>query len=579
MPAIPDAKVDEVRNATDIVDLVSRYIPLKRSGSGFMALCPFHAEKSPSFHVRPATQTFKCFGCGKGGNVFHFLMERERMTFPEAVRMLAKEAGIEVGAEERDGDSGQRERLFAALEWACRFFEAHLRSPAGAKAVEYLKRRKITGESAKTFRLGCSPEGWSGLLAAARKARIDDQVLIEAGLVRPGRSEPYDYFRDRLIFPIFDVRGRVVGFGGRTFGDEEPKYLNSPDTPLFHKGSMFYALNFARDEAGRRNRIGVVEGYTDAIMAHQHGVKWLVAGLGTGLTPEHALLARRYAERVDLVYDGDAAGIKAAERALSAFLEVEADVRVVELPGDLDPCDFLVERGGEAFAAALENSTEVFDFLLSRTAAKHDLGTLHGRIAAVDSVLAVACRAVNPVRRDLLLRRTAERLAVPEAAVRERLRAVAPRGGEIRTGPAPAPAAPDTVLPAERLLLEAAAFDPRQAAVLRDEWPPERFASPRARAVAGAILAAAADLPDYSPADVAGRLSDPAAVEFFAALAAEGEGKRDFARQARDCLAALREEEERARLREALREAAGRGDEDERRRLERELFQRKARGR
>ena len=580
MPQIPSSKIDEVRAATDIVDVISRYIPLKRSGANFVAVCPFHPDKSPSLTVWPSTQTFRCFGCGQGGTVFHFLVERERMSFPEAVRSLAREAGIDlgIGGEKREDREG-REGLYRLLEWACRFFEAHLRSPEGAKAVQYLKNRKITGESAKLFRLGCSPNAWGALRDAARRAEFNDDQLSHAGLIRTGDREPYDWFRDRLMFPIQDVRGRVVGFGGRTFGDDEPKYLNSPDTELFKKGGMLYALHLARDEAVRQHRLGIVEGYTDAIMAHQHGVKWIVAGLGTGFTKDHAVLVRRYADRVDLVYDGDAAGVKAAERAVDAFLDVEADVRVVSLPDELDPCEFLVERGPERFSEMLGQGTEVFDFLLSRAVARNDLSTTHGRTAAVDYVLTAVAKVANPVKREIFLHQTAEGLSVSEKAVRSRLKAVTPRAGMLRTGPEPPPAAPEEDPLAERLLLQAVLHDPSLAGRLAEEWPPSSFRGAGTRALAGAVVAIAGEKEDWSATDLAARLPEPALAGLLMALVTEGEGKEDFGKQFADCLEALTREVRIREAKERLRAAIERGDDEERGEWERELFrlQRKTR--
>jgi DNA primase len=580
VPQIPPSKIDEVRAATDIVDVISRYIPLKHSGANYVAVCPFHPDKSPSLTVWPGTQTFRCFGCGKGGTVFHFLVERERMSFPEAVRSLAREAGIDLGIdggkpEDREG----REGLYRLLEWACRFFEAHLRSPEGAKAVQYLKNRRITGESAKLFRLGSSPNAWGALREAAHRAGFSDDPLSRAGLIRSGDREPYDWFRDRLMFPIQDVRGRVVAFGGRTFGDDEPKYLNSPDTELFKKGGMLYALHLARDEAVRLHRLGIVEGYTDAIMAHQHGVKWIVAGLGTGFTKDHAVLVRRYADRVDLVYDGDAAGVKAAERAVEAFLDAEADVRVVSLPDELDPCEFLVERGPERFSEMLGEGTEVFDYLLSRAVARNDLSTTHGRTAAVDHVLSAVAKVANPVKRDILLHRTAEKLSVSEAAVRSRLKAVTPRGGMLRTGPEPSPAAPEEDPLAERLLLQAVLYDPPLAGRLAEEWPPERFRGAGTRALAGAAVAIAGERKDWSATDLAARLPEPALADLLMALVAEGEGKVDFGKQFADCLEALTREVRVREAKERIRAAIEGGNDEERREWERELFrlQRKTR--
>ncbi len=576
MSLIPESKVDEVREATDLVDLISRYIPLTRSGSTFKAPCPFHQEKTPSFHVWPETATWKCFGCGKGGNAFHFLMEKEHLDFPEAVRALAKEAGIEIEEGERSPEaSGDRDRLYETLEWACRFFQARLRSPEGGKAVEYCRHRGISGETARDFRVGYAPAGWRNLLSAARVERIPDDLLARTGLIRTGEREPYDWFRDRLMFPIQDIRGRVVGFGARAFGDDEPKYLNSPDTALFKKGSTLYALNLAREEVLKGRRIGIAEGYTDVLMAHQHGVKWLVAGLGTGLTAEHATLARRYADRVDLIYDADTAGARAAERALDAFLAVDADVRVVQLPGGQDPCDFLTNFGKEPFLERIEKGREVFDFLVDRAGERHDLETLNGRIEAVDEVLASVAKTGNKVKRDLLLMRVSEAFKVTESAVRDRLRLFSGRRGAVETGALAVTAEVDEA-PEERFLIEAVVLGDGLAERLARDWPPEKFRHRIYRQIAAEVVSLVQAGGAFEPGAVVGRLADPDAGGVLATLLSESSGKRHWERQYEDCLRKLNLDSRLDEIREALAAARSAGATDEIHDLERELFRLRA---
>ncbi|MHC4469976.1 MAG: DNA primase [Planctomycetota bacterium] len=577
---IPEEKVDEVRHATDLVDLISRYIPLRRSGSGFKAACPFHEEKTPSFHVWPETQTWKCFGCGKGGSAFHFLMERERMTFPEAVRALARDVAIEIepASPEEQRGRADREKLYEILEWTCRFFESRLRAPEGRAAVEYCRSRGIEGATAKRFRIGFAPPGWRNLADAAGRKNIPESLLSLAGLLREGNREPYDWFRDRLMFPIGDVQGRVIGFGGRALDDSEPKYLNSPDTPLFKKGRTLYALDVARDEVLKERRIGLVEGYTDVLMAHQHGVDWIVAALGTGLTREHAVLVKRYADRVDLIYDADTAGVRAAERALDVFLEFEADVRVTELPGGQDPCDFLLSKGREEFLGSVEEGREVFEFLVSRAGDKHDLETLTGRIAAVDDVLASVARTQNEVKRDLLLMRVAERFQVPEASVRERLKVFAGRREGFETGPGFAPPEWEEA-PAERLVVEAVVFRPALAERLREAWPPDRFRHPLYREIARRAIELFGGNGPVDPSMLVARLEDASAAETLAGILEEGKDKKDFEKQFTDCVERLRRDARLSETRAAIERAKSRGDEEERRELERELFRLRGRRR
>ncbi|MEN8149746.1 MAG: DNA primase [Planctomycetota bacterium] len=572
MPLIPEDKIDAVLSATDLVVLIERYLPLKRSGSTFKACCPFHGEKTPSFHVWPETQTWKCFGCGRGGSAFQFLMERERMEFPEAVRALAQDAGIELGVSDGPGD-GRIQAVRDVLEWACRHYQKLLRTDAGRVAVEYCRNRGITGETAQRFRLGYSPDGWRGLIEAATRQGFPMDVLEQAGLIRPGKHEPYDWFRGRLMFPIQDVRDRVVGFGARALDDSEPKYLNSPDTAVFKKGKMLYALNLARDEAREKKRLGLVEGYTDVLMAHQQGVRWIVAALGTGLTREHAALARRYADRIDLIYDADTAGTRASERSLDVFLGERVDVRVAELPAGLDPFDFIVEHGIEAFVETLDAGREVWDFLIARAGVRNDLSTLNGRVAAVDEILAVVARIEDELVREEVVKRVAEEFRVEERTVRSRLGAFSGRSDAVETGAA---YAPDELPEAreEAMIVEAVLGVPALAARLEAEWPPERFGHPQYRAIADVLAAFARDERSIEEGSVAARIPDPATAAALAEIGAAGRGKKkeNLTRQFEDCVGALAVRREMVGAEEALARARADGDREEEARLRRELF-------
>jgi len=578
LPLIPEDKVDAILQATDLIDLISRYLPLTRSGSTFKACCPFHEEKTPSFHVWPETQTWRCFGCGRGGSAFQFLMERERLTFPEAVTTLARDAGIELGVSESGGGDGRVQQVRDLTEWACRFYESRLRSPDGRKAVDYCRSRGITGETAKTFRLGYAPDGWRGLFDAARRKGHSPALLELAGLVRPPRNEsqePYDWFRDRLMFPIQDVWGRVIGFGGRALDDSEPKYLNSPDTPVFKKGTTLYALNLARDEAMREKRLGLVEGYTDVLMAHQHGVRFIVAALGTGLTREHAGLARRYAKRIDLIYDADAAGARASERSLDVFLGEAVDVRVVELPAGLDPCDFIVERGVEAFRDALENGKRVWEFLIDRAGTRHDLTSVNGRVAAVDEILAVVARIEDEFVQGDLVRELSGRFHVEEKTVRARLAAFSGRREMVETGP-DYEAVDLSYAREEAEILEAVLGAPALAAEMAAEWPPEKFVHPQYRAIAEVLAALVRDGRPIDEGAVAARVQDPAASALATAVGAKGRAKKNLEEQFSGCIANLKNREALDDAETALQGAVASEDREEEARLRREVFRLRA---
>ena len=318
MASYSPATLDEIRAGVDAVDLVGRFVNLRKAGQNYKGLCPFHSEKTPSFMVNPKKGIFHCFGCGVGGDVFGFLMRQDRLSFPEAVRVLAKQAGVAL-PEDRGGpaagDSG-REELYRVMEAAAAFYTERLWAAGGERAREYLNKRGIASDVARRFGLGWAPEGWETILAALKPSFTED-ALISAGLLVTRENKPgtYDRFRGRLLFAIRDLQGRVVAFGGRGFGDEQPKYLNSPETPLYSKGNLLYAADLARDTIREKNRTLIVEGYVDCLMAHQHGFTETVAALGTAFTAAQLGILRRYCDEVITFFDADAAGQKAAERA------------------------------------------------------------------------------------------------------------------------------------------------------------------------------------------------------------------------------------------------------------------------
>ncbi len=425
---IPDDIIESVRQAVDITDLVGRYVGLKRSGRSFKGCCPFHDEKTPSFHVWPETSTWRCFGCGKGGNIFGFLMEREGLAFPEAIRQLAKDVGIEIEAQspQARARADHLQRLRDLHEWACAHFEAALRGPRGEPARAYFTRRSITSETAGSFRLGYAPPGWDNLLRAAAESEWSEDELVEGGLVirreeEGGRKKLYDRFRDRVVFPIADAQGRVIAFGARTLGDDEPKYLNSSDTPIYTKGQHLYALHHAKQGMMKTGEGAVMEGYTDVIMAHQAGWPVAVAGLGTALTHEQAQKLSRYVKKLWLVYDGDKAGRRAAEKAIPEFLPEDLETRVALLAPGKDPADLVVEGGIEALKDALAEAPDAFEHLVATSAAQYDATTVPGKAAATEAVLESLVAVRDPIRRALYVRRTSDAFGVPEAVVVERL--------------------------------------------------------------------------------------------------------------------------------------------------------------
>ncbi len=438
--AIPQETIDAIRERTDIVEIVSRYVELRRSGRNLRGLCPFHQEKTPSFYVDPERQMFKCFGCGQGGNVFTFLMEMEGVSFPEAVRTLGRECGVEVS--ERPGRAQRRElndRLYAANRFAARFYHDRLvRSPGARAAREYLESRGFDRDVWVHFGLGYAPPSWDALGAAARRAGIPAEDLEAVRLVLPARSGRgrYDVFRNRVIFPIVRPGARVVALAGRALGDEEPKYINSAESPVFEKRRTFYGLDRARDAIRERGEALVVEGYTDVIRLHVTGFEHAVAVCGTSLTPEHARALRRITRRAVLMPDGDEAGQRAAVGAGAALLAAGLDVGVVRLEPDDDPDSAVRRLGRDGIEKTLGAAIDYFDFLdyIVRERARSAREREAVARRAIDALAALD----DPVRRDVVLGRVADVLAINPDDLRERVQRAARRGQKpVDGGPGP----------------------------------------------------------------------------------------------------------------------------------------------
>lgn len=407
--------IDRTREASDIVELLSEYISLKKAGKNYTALCPFHSEKKPSFYVSPERQIYHCFGCGAGGNVYTFLIEMEKLSFPEAVRLLAKKSGIRL--REPDKTSGPREAIYKANEWADDFFfETLAGKESGKRGRDYVKKRQFGKTLIEKFHLGYSPSSWDGLKSAA-KSKSED-VLVRAGLlVKSESGRTYDRFRDRLMFPIRNLSGRVVGFGGRSVGDSTPKYMNSPDTAVYRKGNILYGLWEAKQEIRKSGRAIMVEGYTDLLSLRSVGIEEVVASLGTALTDGQAKLLARYTEAVVILFDADTAGNEAAVRSLDILLEHGLDVSVVSLPGGHDPDSFAREKGGEVLLDLIKSPLTFFDFKLGLLKKKYDMSKVRAKADAIKEIASSLVKIPDIVKRDLWVRELSERLSVSEDAL------------------------------------------------------------------------------------------------------------------------------------------------------------------
>jgi DNA primase len=418
---IPERTIDEIRDRTDVLALIGKYVSLKKAGRNFVGLCPFHAEKTPSFSVNPEKGIYKCFGCGKGGNAITFLMEVEGMSFTDAVRDLGNRCGVRIpaGSETRQRADDKSAALYTVNEEARSYFAENLKSPGAAKAVEYLKKRGLDGQTARLFQIGYAPVGWDGLISYFRRVGRSEKLLVSAGLAVEGDRGAYDRFRDRIIFPIRDHRERCVGFGGRVLGPEEPKYLNSPETPVYHKGEILYGLDITREEIRKAGRAVVVEGYLDLIALFQAGVRNVVATLGTALTKEHLERLKKYTREVVLIFDPDEAGMKAAERTLPLFGEGSVYAKAALLPAGLDPDDFVRKNGADAFREIVTGARDLFDFSIERVFTRHDLTTARGVSVALEESAYIVALMRKKADQDICIGKVTERLRIREESVRE----------------------------------------------------------------------------------------------------------------------------------------------------------------
>ncbi len=439
MALIPEETIERIKAATDIVELIAEHVQMRHAGRNWLGLCPFHNEKTPSFNVNPELQIYHCFGCGVGGDVVKFLQEIDKVSFVEAVAFLGERAGIPVPR--RDGNAAEDERndqLFRANELAAKYFHYMLRQPAGADALRYLHQRGMTDEIIDDFRVGYSLPGWSNLLEMAGRRGFSAPVLEQAGLVSQGQKgrSHYDRFRDRVIFPITNLSSRTIGFGARALRpDDQPKYLNSPETPIYHKSDVLYGMSRARDSIRREGTVIVVEGYMDVVSLVQGGVTNVVASSGTAVTAPHARLLARYAERVVLLFDGDDAGGTAAERGVEVLLGTEIDTRIVTLPDGQGPDSYVRrDQGADELRQLIEKAPPALDIYLDRMAAGVDLNSVTGRARAIERLLPLTAECKDEVRRNLMLRRIAQRFDVDENALRTDLAAAQSRPAPRRRG-------------------------------------------------------------------------------------------------------------------------------------------------
>lgn len=502
MTRLPELFIQQVLQATDIVELIGRYVALKHKGREFVGLCPFHEDKNPSMYVSPAKQIYKCFACGAGGNAAQFLMGYEKLSFPEAIRSLADSANIPFPrdyAPDNVAGGMSKNDLVTVTEFAAEYFQRQLHEPAGKDALEYAQNRGLTGESIEKFSIGYACDSWEAFLATGRRRGFSEEQMVAAGLIRrrDGKSGCYDYFRHRLMFPIRDLSGRVVAFGGRALAkDERAKYLNSPESVLFDKSRLLYGLASARESIVQCKQAVVVEGYLDVLLPHQAGVTNVVATLGTSLTEGHVRLLGRYAQEVVLVFDADVAGAAAAQRALELFLAQRMHVRVATIPAGKDPCDFCLAEGGEAFRQLIDQAPDALQYVwdqqfVAYTSAE---GNLAERNRLIEEFLTLvvssgAYGAIDGIRQQSLAQHIAHILNVPAADITQQMRRLGRKTRPARNMPPPAPGrAPlGVTMDAERVILEVLLDEPELFDHAAERIDPADFRDAMLRSLADRI--------------------------------------------------------------------------------------------
>ncbi len=474
MARFADDTIEQVRERADIVEVIGAHVRLRRSGRNFIGLCPFHNEKTPSFSVNPERGFFHCFGCGAGGTVFNFIMKVEGLSFPEAIESLARRYGIRLPERgEGGGVSAERNELFRTNQVAAEFFSHVLwNTPDGAAARDYLKSRGVSAETARAFMLGYAPARPATLARALEKRGLAERGLKLGLLKRENEGAPYDSFRARVTFPIRDAQGRVVAFGGRILENRQPKYLNSPESPLYSKARTLYGLYEARQAIAQSDRVIVVEGYFDVIALWQAGFRETVASCGTSLTVEQLRALGRYSRNVMACFDGDEAGRKASLRALEVFLEAGLLGRGIFIPEGFDPDTLMAKRGAAAMEELIAASELLIDYFL-REQAREAKGSVEGRARAAERVAAALQRVANPFEMDLLARKAADVLGVGEDTLR---RAARRRGAVLRRAIAPVVSPGDAASKAEFGLLAIALLRPELREELRARCAGEDFA-------------------------------------------------------------------------------------------------------
>lgn len=579
MGYIPEELVEEIRLRNDIVDVVSDYVRLKKQGRNYVGLCPFHSEKTPSFMVHPDNQVFHCYGCGEGGNVFGFLMKKEGFTFPEAVKLLADKSGIKLPDPQNPAEHKNlklREEAHRLNELARDFYRYVLiNHEVAGTAREYLAKRGISPEVLEIFQLGYAPPGWDNLFSFLKKRGYQETQLEKLGLItaRPTGTGYYDRFRHRLMFPIWDSRGKVIGFGGRVLDDSLPKYLNSPETPVFNKSFQLYGLHLAASQIREQDEVVIVEGYMDVITAYQFGIKNVVASLGTAFTREQGKLLMRYTQNVVISYDADTAGVSATLRGMEILQEMGCRVKVLSVPEGKDPDEYIRNNGPEAFRGLVKNQAQsFFDYLFSRVLEKNDFHNIEGKVKVVSEIIPSIIKLHSEVEKEQQVKKVAETLGLKAESIWSEIRKylqksrnfrpdrdkiVKKRDNNIDSAPVQMTASlfsrGDARRKAEEGLVYCLIHYPDLISRVEGQIGVNFFRRPEYLNIINILIEVSKSMQSWEPAMLYNYIRDEAAGKVLTGLINREVPLKDPGKFLEDCIAAVREDETRIRREEILK--------------------------
>ncbi len=583
---IPDNILEDILSRVDIVELISGYIPLKRAGRNFRALCPFHHEKTPSFMVSPDRQIYHCFGCQAGGNAFNFLIQYERLEFPEAVEALAKKVGVSLpqGQKQDDKTASLITQLYKINELAALFYESNLNSSSGLEAKKYLLKRGINESAVKLFKLGYASRNWDALINHLRNKTINLSLLEKAGLIlaKDGGGY-YDRFRDRIIFPIFDIKSRVLAFGARVVPDADkaagedasPKYLNSPETPIYIKGRNLYGLNLAKDAIRENDCVVIVEGYLDFIMPYQEGQKNIVASLGTALTIEQARLIKRYTHNVVMVYDADDAGQMATLRTLDIFIEEGMTVKVVSLPEGFDPDLFVRKNGIGNFKEKINQAENLFDYKLRILKSRYSTKDIEAKALISSEMLLTINRFKNAILKAEYVKRLAQELDIKEDALLQELNKIKETKTYPDLGTQGSIKKPANINPTEKLLIKLMLEEEELISHIRDRLEPADFQDERASRIVSLLFDLIEQGKNIEPNKLINYLNDESTSQIICESTLLPEiPSQNKENVVNDCIQRLKNERLRIKkehLHEQIKTAEGLGEEEKLNRLMQEF--------